>query len=128
MPTPDYAARQAAQLQKSSRTMSFGQDTSRLHPRANGKKAWRAEVPATDDEKDVGAAAVEEVRKKLQLETVKLGALHAEHVATLTAQLEEVSSQQRHVISEKLRLAKGDGFDDRCPGIFRQSSAAPHAR
>ena len=103
---PDAAARRAAQLQASSRVMAFGQNTSQLHPRADGKKAWRAEVPATVEEKEEGAAAVREVRKTLHLETVQLGALHAEHVAKLTARLEEISSQQRHVVLEKIRLAK----------------------
>ena len=104
---PDAAARQAAQLQQAtSRVMSFGQDTSRLHARANGKKAWRAEVPADVEEKDEGAAALAKVRKELQLASVRLGVLHAEHVAKLTARLEEVSAQQRHVVAEKIRLAK----------------------
>ena len=65
-------ARRAAQLQASSRAMSFGQDTSRLHPRADGRKAWRAEVPAGDDEKQKASEAVAAVRQQLHLQTLQL--------------------------------------------------------
>ena len=88
---PDAAARRAAQLQASSRAMSFGQDTSRLHPRADGRKAWRAEVPAGDDEKQKASEAVAAVARlgsarlgSARLGTARLGTARV----SLTARVE----------------------------------------
>ena len=81
------APRQATQLVASSRIMSFGQNTSQLHARTDGRRKWRAEVPATDAHKEDGAEALAMVRNRLQIRTLQLGSLHDE----LTARLAEVS-------------------------------------
>ena len=43
------------QLRVQSRTFNYGQDTSQLYER-DGLKAWRAEEPATLEEKEEAAA------------------------------------------------------------------------
>ena len=73
------APRQATQLVASSRIMSFGQNTSQLHARTDGRKRWRAEVPATDEDKEDGAEALAAVRERLQIGSLHLGGLHAAH-------------------------------------------------
>ena len=56
--------------------MSFGQDGTNWQghvpaapARADGRKAWRAEVPAGEDEKEEGREAVEAVRDQLRLQS-----------------------------------------------------------
>ena len=61
-----------AQLVAATRTFSFGQDTTRLRKRGRGKKPWRAEFGAHDDDKQHAAAAVRHVRSVLRLDTLRL--------------------------------------------------------
>ena len=76
-------ARRAAQLAASSRAVSFGQDTSRLYDRDNGKKPWRAEHPATDDEKEIGKAARDDILQRFPLATLNSKELVETHIAYL---------------------------------------------
>ena len=50
----------ASALTAESRAFCGGQDTSQLYERTDGKKAWRAEVPATEEEKEAAIAAERE--------------------------------------------------------------------
>ena len=51
------AERRQAELVATARRSSFGQDTSQLYERDDGKKPWRAEYPATVEEKQAGSKA-----------------------------------------------------------------------
>ena len=53
------AERRQAELVATARRSSFGQDTSQLYERDDGKKPWRAEYPATVEEKQAGSQARE---------------------------------------------------------------------
>ena len=59
------------------------QDTSRLYDRDNGKKPWRAEHPATDDEKEIGKAARDDILQRFPLATLNSKELVETHIAYL---------------------------------------------
>ena len=70
-------------LSTSARLASFGQDTSRQYDRPNGKKAWRAEHPATVADKERGKEAFNEFTCRWRLGELKLSEVHTRHVSYL---------------------------------------------
>ena len=48
------------QLSSQSKAASFGQNTSQLYERDDGKKPWRAEIPAGLEQKAAGKAGLTE--------------------------------------------------------------------
>ena len=74
------------QLAKSSRAYNFGQNANKLHARPEGSKsskAWRAEVPATDDEKLTARQFVDDFSSKFRLDGVHMSAIVEQHVTML---------------------------------------------
>ena len=53
-------SRGEAELAASSRAFCGGQDTHVLYEREDGKKAWRAEIPASEEEKQQSSAGVQQ--------------------------------------------------------------------
>ena len=66
-------------LANQARTASFGQDTSVQYPRADGKKAWRAEHPATSEDKAAGRANFAVLKTAWRLDSLTLDAVHQRH-------------------------------------------------
>ena len=93
------------QLSAESRAYCFGQDTSQLYACDDGKKAWRAEVPATDEEKQQAAAAEAEFRKEFSLGGLALRDVYDRHVEALTNLLKEGAAQHRAWYERRLARA-----------------------
>ena len=70
-------------LSTSARLAAFGQDTSRQYDRPNGRKAWRAEHPATVADKERGKEACNEFKRLWRLGELKLSEVHMRHVSYL---------------------------------------------
>ena len=68
------------QLLQQTRLASFGQDASRLHERDDGKKPWRAERPALDDDKAAARAAAAAFLERWPLEALKLDDVYKKHL------------------------------------------------
>ena len=75
----------AAALQQQARLASFGQDTSRLHERADGKKPWRAEHPADEEAKAAAKAKFVATTAAWRLDALRLEENHRQHVRALEA-------------------------------------------
>ena len=61
------------------RVACFGQDTSRLYEREDGKKPWRAETPAGPEEKAAAKAGLVEFHQAWPLACLRLNTVHLEH-------------------------------------------------
>ena len=98
-----------AVLQAHARRAAFGQDTSRLHEREAGLKAWRAEHPATDEAKAAGVRAEKRIQALLPLAALNLDKLNGGHMALLAAQagLANPLSNRWHRCARELALALG---------------------
>ena len=114
------------QLSAESRAYCFGQDTSQLYARDDGKKAWRAEVPATDEEKQQAAAAEAEFRKEFSLGGLALRDVYDRHVEALTNLLKEGAAQHRAWYERRLARAHDAWANLKSiPEIFSAEHAFP---
>ena len=75
-------------LANQARTASFGQDTSVQYPRDDGKKAWRAEHPATSEDKAAGRANFAVFKTAWRLDSLTLDAVHQRHAQYLQSRLD----------------------------------------
>ena len=94
------------QLSAESRAYCFGQDTSQLYARDDGKKAWRAEVPATDEEKELAAAAAREFQERFPLGNIKLLDVYGRHVGALPTLIKAGPAQHRAWYEQRLARAR----------------------
>ena len=88
-----------------SRLSSFGQDTSRLYERADGKKPWRAECVVLDEHKAAAKDLCMEFAARWQLTNLKLRDNHLEHIAYLQAALEQAGPGRKGALENRLRSA-----------------------
>ena len=65
-------SRAEAELAASSRFFCGGLDTHILYEREDGKKPWRAEIPASDEEKQESSAAVLDFKRQYVLADMTL--------------------------------------------------------
>ena len=92
----------AALVEERSRRLSWGQDTSQLYLREDGAKRWRAEYPATDDDKLAGKTRLALFENAVgALEQLKLGECVHAHVQLLEQRL--VACQGRGQAGGQLR-------------------------
>lgn len=96
---------QAQQLELQTRAFSFGQDTSKLYARVGddeGKKRWRVEFAATENEKEEAAMAILEFKETFPLQKLKLSKIYEEHVAHLERLVAEGAPQHRPWYARRL--------------------------
>ena len=63
------------------RKLSFGQDTSTLRARPDGVgKRWRAEVPATEEQKQLGKQRFEAFSAAYPMDNMQMPAVVAQHI------------------------------------------------
>ena len=94
----------AGQGVRSSKVACFGQDTTQLYSRP-GKRAWRAEVAASDADKADGAAALQWMRHTFPLAALALDAVEEQHQTYLKGLLRPGSGHGRASVLERLKLA-----------------------
>ena len=92
------------------RIASFGQDTSRLHERSDGKKAWRVEFSAGEDEKTHARTITAQFMQRWRLDQISVNDIHLAHVDYLERRMEECS---RHKDWYKNRLIKARAAHER---------------
>ena len=117
------------QLAKSSRAYNFGQNANKLHARPEGSKsskAWRAEVPATDDEKLTARQFVDDFSSKFRLDGVHMSAIVEQHVTMLE---EKIHHGPKHLRSW-FETRKKDALDakrryDSIKKVFNAEYAFP---
>lgn len=93
----------ASQGVKSSQVGCFGQDTTQLRSRP-GKRAWRAEVPASDANKADGAAALRWFYHTFPLAALALDKVEQQHVSYLKGLLQPQSGHGRASVLGRLKL------------------------
>ena len=89
-----------------SKAASFGQNTSQLYERDDGKKPWRAEIPAGPEQKAAGKAGLAEFHKAWPLTRLRLDTNHSEHVARLQAEIETASAGRKGALLHRLQMAE----------------------
>ena len=94
----------AGQGVRSSKVACFGQDTTQLYSRP-GKRAWRAEVAASDADKADGAAALQWMRHTFPLAALALDAVEEQHQTYLKSLLSPGSGHGRASVLERLKRA-----------------------
>ena len=77
------------QLSAQSRAFNYGQDVSQLYEREDECKPWRAEEPATPEEKEEAAAVLRRFLEQFDLTGVTLNKVYEEHVAHLESKIED---------------------------------------
>ena len=92
----------SARLSAAAQRFSFGQDTSRSYPRHDGKKAWRAEVPADEVDKEAGKDAAAELGAQFPLATLQLDAFHDAYVAAQKQRVSNGPAQHRRLEQQRL--------------------------
>lgn len=92
------AMSQAEPLELQTRAFSFGQDTSKLYASVGddeGKKRWRVEFAATENEKEDAAVAILDFKQTFPLQELKLSNIYEQHVAHLERLVAEGAPQHR---------------------------------
>ena len=95
-----------SQLGPQMRVACFGQDTSRLYEREDGKKPWRAETPAGPGEKVAAKAWLVEFHEAWPLACLRLNTVHLEHVARLQGALTSASPGRKAALLHRLKMAE----------------------
>ena len=95
-----------SQLGSQTRVACFGQDTSRLYEREDGKKPWRAETPAGPHDKAAAKAGLVEFHEAWPLASIRLDTIHSEHVARLQGALASASAGRKAALLHRLRMAE----------------------
>ena len=95
-----------SQLASQTKVASFGQDTSRLYEREDGKKPWRAETPAGPHDKAAAKAGLVEFHEAWPLASIRLDTIHSEHVARLQGALASASAGRKAALLHRLRMAE----------------------
>ena len=89
-------------LQHQTRLASFGQDASRLHERDDGKKPWRAEVPALPDDKAAARELALSFMERWPLESMNLDDIHLNHVRYLRERIADAGPGHEAWFKERL--------------------------
>ena len=96
----------ASSLHQQARLASFGQDTSRLYERADGKKPWRAEHPADDEAKAAAKATFAAAKAAWRLDGLKLEENHQQHIRALKDALDTVGPGHQGWYQQRLKQAE----------------------
>ena len=89
-------------LQQQTRLASFGQDASRLHEREDGKKPWRAEFPALEDDKAAARGAAAAFLERWPLDVLKLDNVYHHHKEYLRARIAEAGPGHKPWLADRL--------------------------
>ena len=90
-------------LSHQARLMSFGQDTSRLYERKDSdKKAWRAEFPATEDDKVAAREAAKGFTERWPLNKLSLDDAFNKHTKVLEEKVAAAEPGARPELMKKL--------------------------
>ena len=107
--SPGMAGNGAKHLVEISRRFCFGQDTSSLRPRrSSGKKSrkkWRAEFPATFEEKQCAIKNLATFQREWVLQGMTLEMLHQKHLQKLSALTQTVPKHQVYYVERRMQLA-----------------------
>ena len=95
-----------SQLGNQMKVACFGQDSSRLYEREDGRKPWRAEIPARPAEKEAAKDLLLKFHESWQLASLQLDTNHLQHVARLQDELRSASAGRKSAL--QLRLQKAE--------------------
>ena len=120
-------------LAQQTRASTFGQDSSRLYDRENGKKPWRAEYPALVEQKAVAKEFLNTFAEAWPLDSLRLQDNHLKHVAALHAALPAADSGRRSNLLGRIRRAEAArrrhvAQHAKHPGVSALVLAVPRAR
>jgi hypothetical protein len=93
-------------VQERARQLSCGQDTSQLYEREDSCKRWRAEYPATEEDKQEAKVRLSRFEAMVgNLQDLKLGEFEHEHTRRLQEQLSGVTGSGDAGVKLRARLA-----------------------
>ena len=99
----------AEHLVEMSRRFCFGQDTSSLRPRrSSGKKSrkrWRAEFPATFEDKECAIESFATFQREWVLQGMTLEVLHEKHLRKLSVLMQTVPKHKVYYVERRMKLA-----------------------
>jgi hypothetical protein len=93
-------------LMQQARLAAFGQDTSRLHERADGKKPCQAEHSADDAAKAAARAAFAAFKAAWRIDALDAEQNHQQHVRALKDALATAGPEHQGWYQQRLRQAE----------------------